>query len=378
MTLDAPDKHDGSVNTGGLGLSRPPVSLVVHAAALGWIAAMLLFAYRAPDQYAAAMQEDRVVEWWTALLFASAAAVRITLAVRERRVFDGLIGLFCLFVAGEEFSWGQRLLGFTPPVPFLAHNTQQEFNLHNFAEVFGRPKWTLAAALIGFGVVLPAAMFTRWGRALADRLGATAPPLAITPWLIACVALLIVYPVEFTGEWVECLAGFLFLASATLPLVRLWSLVGATLVAAVALTFVSARRAGDDPQGVACARAEIDGLVNGAIADSMTRDQLLQGGSIHKRVWTAAQDGYLELADLRSFQEAGCAGPSGTDAQARRQYAVDPWGTAYWIKTVRAGSDDRRVLIYSFGPNRRRDGDAGETGPSRADDIVAERTVSAP
>ena len=89
----AHDEHDGSVNTGGLGGSRPPVSLLVHLAALGWMIGMLAFAYRAPDRYAAAMQEDRVVEWWTALLFASAAAIRITRAVRERRVVDGLIGL---------------------------------------------------------------------------------------------------------------------------------------------------------------------------------------------------------------------------------------------------------------------------------------------
>lgn len=376
--LDARDERDGSLNTGGLGTSRPPVSLLVHLAALGWIIGMLAFAYGAPDRYAAAMQEDRVVEWWTALLFASAAAIRITRAVRERRVIDGLIGLFCLFVAGEEFSWGQRLLGFTPPVPFLAHNTQQEFNLHNFAEVFGRPKWVLATSLLGFGVILPAATFSRLGRSVAIRLGATAPPLAITPWFVACVVLLIMYPVEFTGEWVECLAGFLFLASATLPLVRLWSIVVATLVAAVALTFMSARRTADDPQRVACARAEVEGMMAGATADTAARDQLLMDGVIHKRVWTAAQDEYLELDDMRSFQEAGCTGPSGMDAQARRQYAVDPWGTAYWIKTVRTGSNDRQVLVYSFGPNRRRDGDAGETGPTRADDIVAERTLSTP
>lgn len=377
MTLLAQDRVGRWMNTGGLGSMRPPVSLFVHLAALGWIIGMLAFAYRAPDRYAAAMQEDRVVEWWTALLFASAAAIRLILAVRERRVFDGLIGLFCLFVAGEEFSWGQRLFGFTPPIPFLAHNTQQEFNIHNFAEVFGRPKWVLSASLVGFGVILPAISFTRWGSAVAARVGATAPPLVITPWFVACVALLVIYPVEFTGEWVECLAGFLFLASATPSMLRLWSIVAATLLAAVALNFISARRAVDDPQSVACARTEVEGVLLGATADTAARDQLLDG-VMHKRLWTAAQDGYLELADMRSFQEAGCVGPAGRNSQARRRYAVDPWGTAYWIKTVRTGDDDKRVFVYSFGPNRRRDGDAGETGPSRGDDIVAERTLSAP
>jgi len=351
--------------------------VLVHVAAAGWIAAMLLFAYRAPDRYATAMQEDRLVEWWTVLLFAAAAALRLRRAARERRVLDGLVGLFCLFVAGEEFSWGQRLFGFMPPSRFLAHNTQQEFNLHNFADIFGRPKWVLAAALLAFGVLLPAIARTRWGRSLARALGATPPALFLVPWFAACVALLVTYPVEFTGEWVECLAAFLFLASASLASTPLWIGMAASLVAALALTGLSERGSADDPARLACARAEAAGLL-ADMTSSAGLVPLFDAGAIHKRIWTADQDGYLELGAAATFQVAGCAGASAADAGARRRYAVDPWGTAYWVRTVRSGADARRVLVYSFGPNRRRDGDAGDVGPSRNDDIVVERSVVAP
>ena len=44
------------------------------------------------------------------------------------------LGLFCWFVAGEEISWGQRLLAFQPPEFFLRENFQQELNLHNLLQ----------------------------------------------------------------------------------------------------------------------------------------------------------------------------------------------------------------------------------------------------
>ena len=44
----------------------------------------------------------------------------------------------CLFlVAGEEISWGQRLLGLETPEQIAASNTQGEFNLHNHEVIFG-------------------------------------------------------------------------------------------------------------------------------------------------------------------------------------------------------------------------------------------------
>lgn len=159
------------------------------------------------------MREDRLVEWSSATIFFAAFALRARAALRTRRPFDGLVALFCLFVAGEEISWGQRLIGFESPAFFLDHNRQEETTLHNFADVFGKPKWTLVAMLSGFGLVLPATAATSAGAHTLKRIGLTAPPPQLAWWFGACVALLLWYPLRFTGEWVELLASGMFLAS---------------------------------------------------------------------------------------------------------------------------------------------------------------------
>jgi hypothetical protein len=48
----------------------------------------------------------------------------------KQLVYLGLAALF-FFGAGEEISWGQRILGFQTPEPLTEVNRQEEFNLHN-------------------------------------------------------------------------------------------------------------------------------------------------------------------------------------------------------------------------------------------------------
>ena len=50
----------------------------------------------------------------------------------KKFVYLGLAVLF-LFGAGEEISWGQRILGFQTPEPLSEVNRQEEFNLHNLS-----------------------------------------------------------------------------------------------------------------------------------------------------------------------------------------------------------------------------------------------------
>lgn len=47
-------------------------------------------------------------------------------------LYLGLAVLF-FFGAGEEISWGQRILGFETPDPISQVNRQEEFNLHNLS-----------------------------------------------------------------------------------------------------------------------------------------------------------------------------------------------------------------------------------------------------
>lgn len=42
-----------------------------------------------------------------------------------------LLAIMFFFLAGEEISWGQRLIGFSTPADFSSRNLQDEFNVHN-------------------------------------------------------------------------------------------------------------------------------------------------------------------------------------------------------------------------------------------------------
>lgn len=366
---------------------------VVHILAAVWVLAVAVAAWRAPDAYAGAMQEDRAVEWWTVGAFFLAGLTRLRAARGERRAFDALVAIFCLFVAGEEMSWGQRLVGYTPTALFLAHNAQQELTLHNL-EVFGRPKWGLIAALFGYGVLLPlvgllaARARSAAGRLAAQslrRLGVSTPPLAVVPRLGACVGLLMWYPLEFTGEWVEALAGGLFLTTSTFR-PRALARAGVAAVAfGATMTLVSARAVspGAEVVRVTCARAEAAALIRD-LGEGAALADLVEVGSVHKRVWTAAADGYLDWARVRAFRVVPCHGTgNGPGSVARRRaYAVDPWGTAYWLRTwpdPHLSGDARRVTVYSFGPNRRRDAERRDDGGlvPRGDDVLVAGTIHA-
>ena len=331
----------------------------LHAAAAAWVVGMLLLARTREGAYSELVQEDRFVEWWTALLFASAGLAFAVGAWRGRRLLDAGVALFCLAAAGEEISWGQRILGFVPPETFLERNAQQEANLHNLVEPFGQPKWTLVVILVAYGVLAPLVARTRAGRRLAERLGGTVVPGALAVWFAAAAAILAWYPVRFTGEWVEALAGALFLLAA--PVNASWG-AGAALASAL-LAFVAqeagARRRAR-PELVACAAAEVRALLADVVADSGS-SVVAGGGRLHRRLHTLWRIGDLSPDHAVRFRAASCDQPA-TDLQ-RRRFGVDPWGTAYWVEAVREDGA-RRVTVYSFGPNRRRDERGG-------DDVVA-------
>ena len=338
----------------------PPTSAGIptsfHIAAAMWLVGMPAFFLIAPRAYQAFLQEDRFVEWWTVTLFGAAAFLRLRSAWRNRRVFDFLIGLFCFFVAGEEFSWGQRLLGFQPPALFLAKNTQQEFTLHNFADIFGQPKTFLMVALFGFGILMPIA------QKFAARIGGTAPPRSTMPWFAAAIVILFIYPIELTGEWIEAFAGALFLVTAFPPQLGRWIVATATL--ALALTGFSAFSAGRDPRALACARAETTALLQD-VDNALNEYEGLLHKSAHKRLLSAIEAGYLPAA-LPTFQSVQCPGEAEDLARQRHRFLIDPWGLAYWVRSEQHATKTL-ITVYSFGPNRRRDNEPGELS---GDDVI--------
>jgi hypothetical protein len=349
------------LSSGVLESNKLPTQIVVAAMTL----VIVVVAYYSPNLYELHMQEDHFLEWLTVALFAIGGGIRMRRAVRARRVFDGLVALFSFFVAGEEFSWGQRLIGYTPPDWFLSHNVQQEATLHNFAGVFGRPKWSLIFILVGYGIVLPLASRLAATRKLMDRVGATAPPDALVPWYGMTILLLVWYPLSYTGEWVELVAGALFLGAVTSTGTFLTALIIGSVVA-LGLTLVSARRSGGAP-AIACAQAEVSSLLTD-ITTSAGNIDLLAARSLEKRVWTAVVEREIDQRGLSGFGSTRCAGaiPS-----SRRRYAVDPWGSSYWVRVEETPDGNANVEVYSLGPNRRRDPGVGGKG----DDIVARASI---
>lgn len=115
--------------------------------------------------------EDSLVEWLQVAGFAAAGIVSALLVGRRLHAGDrrralpfAVLAGACLFVAGEEISWGQRMLGFETPEPLGAVNRQEEFTLHNIDAV--RVALKFGAILVGLaGAVLPwVARRRKWTR----------------------------------------------------------------------------------------------------------------------------------------------------------------------------------------------------------------------
>lgn len=87
--------------------------------------------------------EDGIVEYLGALSFLLAAIIFGWLYIKsnqsnnlwifktKKNIFFILLSLLFVFAAGEEVSWGQRLIGFETPSYIESSNQQGEFNLHN-------------------------------------------------------------------------------------------------------------------------------------------------------------------------------------------------------------------------------------------------------
>lgn len=319
------------------------------------------------------VQEDEYLEWATFWLFAL-ASVAFVLAAKRQYVDDQRIpwflagvGLFCVVVAMEEISWGQRLLGYRPPAYFLAENFQQELNFHNLIDTSIR-KLALKIVIIGYGFVLPILATVRSPlRRLLTKLGVVPP----TIWLIPSFALMgwiyEAYPWRFSGEWVEAMLGAGFLAvglHAGGPR-RVWRRGALALALLIALTVGSVAlgrvQRASDADALRTAQIELEALKRDFLSDTVkTRCNR------HKRLYTFmveyGQEGLLE-GDFAALQAQGLA-------EERAAFLLDPWNSPYWLRDrcIQDGERKRVVFVYSFGPNRKRESTVFEIG---GDDVGA-------
>jgi len=138
--------------------SSRPLTLAAGFASLALgVAATWLF-MASPSEFHYFAQEDRPLEWLSALFLLGASALFAFESVRRRRDAVGLVcaGLLCLalFVIGmEEISWGQRLFGFATPERLAEANWQAEFNFHNVQTDLSETVYYFGAGI--FLIVLP-------------------------------------------------------------------------------------------------------------------------------------------------------------------------------------------------------------------------------
>jgi len=139
-----------------------------------------------PAAYVRLTYEDMYGEWLQFWLFVTVFFVAGVLTWRSSayKWFFGLIALAGLYTYMEEISWGQRLFGFESPEFFAANNVQGETNLHNFLTgpestlLKDIIEYTLATALVGYGLLYPLLLNAGWGVARRlNRLGVAPPPL---------------------------------------------------------------------------------------------------------------------------------------------------------------------------------------------------------
>lgn len=365
------------------------------------------------------MQEDGWAEWTTVYAFGLAAVLYGLRALRWRvppevggwlpRLGVLAVAAFCGFVAGEEISWGQRLFAFQPPELFLEENFQQELNVHNLltgktvAGLRLDSRFLVALIAVVFGAVVPA--LRRWGsmrrsalaRALAPTFEAVAPPWELAPWFVGIAVVELAYPADLGGEACELVLGLLFVAAALardqpglIDAETPWAprrvvamLVGPWLLGVVTQPVVARLLYGRDEELVAQTRVELGTLRDDLLADGVIRAKLRKKERVHKRLFTAAQAGYFDLSAGLTYLDGGIPPATRGAVDPRRDrkgYFIDPWNNPYWIFYAKKG---RRGLLYSFGPNRRRDTRLPKKGvpavfEAGGDDIVVQFRIPKP
>lgn len=103
--------------------------------------------------------EDGFIEWCTVIILVAAMLVcgkRFFMLRRVRpRLFltvTMLLTLLCLFGAGEEISWGQRLFGLETPDYLKDKNAQGELGLHNLVVEINGEEVKLNKLIFGTGL----------------------------------------------------------------------------------------------------------------------------------------------------------------------------------------------------------------------------------
>lgn len=202
-------------------LSRFEIIVLLLVALL--IALGFLFVYTNLPRFESYIQEDGLIEWLTVLGLLAASAVSLYRAISLYRdkpwqffLTNIVLGILLFIAAGEEISWGQRVLGIQTPGYFKEYNLQAETNLHNL-KINGIEinRFVFSYLLIGVLVIYLGFFPILYRRYVAmkrfiDRWGIPLPQLyQILAFLIVFTTTAII-PNGKRAELLECGAALLF------------------------------------------------------------------------------------------------------------------------------------------------------------------------
>ena len=95
----------------------------------------------------------------------------------------------CIYIVGEEVSWGQHFLNWATPDDWAAINDQNETNLHNTSSWLDqKPRLILMIGIVVGGIIFPLLQKFKPGK-LPENFSIIYPPMMLIP-----VALLVIGP----------------------------------------------------------------------------------------------------------------------------------------------------------------------------------------
>lgn len=160
-------------------------------------AALIILSVADRQLYLWLLKEDRPLEWTQFGLFVAAGVLFFRASAAFKNA-DRLLATACLVialglavVAGEEISWGQRLLGFGTPEALGTVNRQNETTLHNINQGIPVEQLFIWAQML-IGLVGATLCLLAW-KGLVNPRTARMQFLTTDPAFVSCFAILFLF-----------------------------------------------------------------------------------------------------------------------------------------------------------------------------------------
>ena len=161
-------------------------------------------------KYTRLYTENGPIELIQAYVLFIAAAIAVRWLIRERKSRDlfmkGWISLAlmgCVYVGGEEISWGQHVFHWMTPEEWAAINDQAETNLHNTsAWLDQKPRLILEIGVVVGGLIIPAVVKLKSLAWFPSRMRQIIPPAKLSVVAGAFVLVKIMDTIGEATHWV--------------------------------------------------------------------------------------------------------------------------------------------------------------------------------